>query len=514
MRSRSSLDLAGLALGAGVEGLWCGCLAAAFVAASPATTLWLTAFACAVVLAAALTAGQIAVPRREGAGTGDVIADGDDGDGAGRAAPGDAGKRATFLCEMGLIAASVAVLVLAGNAWAHSSALWVVVRDLVFAGGLVALGARLGEALPEPETAVRRAVRGFVLLCAVLAFAALAGATPAWGVWAVVASLVAGGLLVAVVRHQSLVALVAPAERLPARPWLLAVAGAIVFVVALGALLGQVLRVGVALGALDAVAFAVRYGLAVVAYLVVYAAVEAVRAVALLLSVVHVHLGHVSRVSPAPFQGAALRRPGRGGPSVWAGSRLLFTALGAVTACVLSCGLVFVALRRSRRSSRAAALVVEERESLVSFKAALGLAAARLGRWRRRPRRKPGTPDEVVRMRYADLERRLARAGRPRQPGVTVRDYLAAVSTAPAGEVSAGDPVVTGQESPAGLGGRAVVADGPPLLDTPPIEASSAPPIVTATDLAAIYERARYSGHAVDAAQARLFEGLARAFMA
>ena len=517
MRSRSSLDLAALALGVGVEGLWCGCLAAAFVEASPATALWLTAFACAAVLAAALAAGQLAGTRHEGAGSGVVLDDADDANGAEAVAPGAAGRRAALLREIGLVAAGVVALVVAGSAWTHQSTLWLIVRDLVFAGGLVALGARLGEGLPEPETAVRRAVRGFVLLCAVLAFAALAGFSPAWGLWAVVASLAAGGLLVAVVRRQTLVALVDPAERLPARPWLLAVAGAIVFVVALGLLLGQVLRVGAALGTLDAVALALRYALDVVAYLVAYAAAEAVRAVALVLSVVHVHLGHAGQTRPAPFHRAALRRPGSGSPRVWAGSRLLFTALGALAACVVSCGLVFVALRRSRRSPQAAAMVVEERESLASFKTVVGLVAARLARRpRRRARRKPGTPDEFVRMRYAELERRLTRAGRPRQPGVTVRDYLAAVLAAPAGEASAGKPVVAGRAWPADPGGmQAVAAADPPLRDTPHIEASSAPPpVVTADDLAAIYERARYSGRAVDAAQARLFETLARALMA
>lgn len=522
MRSPSSLDLAGLALGAGVEGLWCACLAAAAVEASLPRALWLAVFACAVVLAAALAAGQVADRRRGGAGSGDADDD-HDGDGAAHGAAGDAGRRAGFLREIGLVATGAAVLAVAGSAWAHPSTLWLVVRDLVFVAGLVALGARLGDARSEPETAVRRAVRGFVLLCTVLAFAALAGFTPAWGLWAVVASLAAGGLLVAVVRHQTLVALVDPAERLAVRPWLLAVAGAIVFVVALAALLSQVLRAGVALGMLDAVAFVARSVLAVVAYLVAYAAAEAVRAIAALLSVVHVHLGQAGQKSPASFHGAALARPGRNGPKEWAGSRLLFTTLGAVAACVLSCALVFVALRRSRRSPQAAAMVVEERESLVSLKTAAGLAAARLGRrLRRRPRRRPGTPGELVRLRYADLERRLARAGRPREPGVTVRDYLAAVSAAPAGE-PAGEPVALGAAprepvAPGAAPCEPVTAGG---TSGEPLVASAAPgaapvtaPIEAAVDLAEIYERARYSGRAVDAAEARLFETLARAFMA
>jgi hypothetical protein len=70
-----------------------------------------------------------------------------------------------------------------------------------------------------------------------------------------------------------------------------------------------------------------------------------------------------------------------------------------------------------------------------------------------------------VRRRYQELERRLARAGHPRSPGATVRAFLRSVP-------------------------------GPP----------------DAAGLAATYELARYSDHAVDEALARRFEADAAAF--
>ena len=73
-----------------------------------------------------------------------------------------------------------------GRAWAHDYILWQVVRDVVFVALLVFLGIRLGGEEQSPEGAVRRAIRAFVLLCAVLVFAALDGSTPGWAVAAVV----------------------------------------------------------------------------------------------------------------------------------------------------------------------------------------------------------------------------------------------------------------------------------------------------------------------------------------
>ena len=287
MRSRSTLEPAGAALGAAAEGIWAGALAAALTGASAAV---LTVFAGVTVLAAA----QVA--RRFGAGQGR--------------------ERAARLLAMTLILVAAATLLVAGRAWAHPSPLWLVVRDVVYAGGLVALGLHLGSDPPSPEAAVRRAVRGFALLGAVLLVAALVHSTPGWAPWAVVAALVVGGLLVAIVRYQTLTDLVDPIERLPAWPWLLAVVGAVLVVIALGALLSQVLRVDVLLWALAVVAGVLRYALLAAAYLIGYAGAGLVRALAWLLGALHLSGWHpVLRPRTRAHAGgaASAQRPRRQG---------------------------------------------------------------------------------------------------------------------------------------------------------------------------------------------------------
>ena len=78
------------------------------------------------------------------------------------------------------VAVAVILLLGVGRVWAHDYVLWQVVRDVVFVTLLAFLGVRLGGEEPSPESAVRRAIRGFALLCAVLVFAAAAGSTPGW----------------------------------------------------------------------------------------------------------------------------------------------------------------------------------------------------------------------------------------------------------------------------------------------------------------------------------------------
>ena len=144
-----------------------------------------------------------------------------------------------------LVIAGVAGLLAAGQGWTHDFLLWQVVRDALFVGGLILLGIKLGGDDPTPEIAVRRAIRGFALLCAVLVCAAAAGSTPGWAAAAVVTALVAGGLLIAVMRYRSLTELVAATDRPPPWSWLLAVSGAILCVVAIAAFLGQLLDIDV-----------------------------------------------------------------------------------------------------------------------------------------------------------------------------------------------------------------------------------------------------------------------------
>jgi len=451
MRSRSWLEHAGVLLSAAAEGIWCGGLAAALTGAS---WIVLSVFACVIVAAAAYLARRL-------------------GTGEGR-------ERVVRLLALTLILVATGVLLVAGRAWAHPSLLWQVVRDFVYVVGLVLLGIHLGRAPQSPEAAVRRAVRGFALLCAVLLCAAWAGAAPGWAAGAVVAALVSGGLLIAVVRYEALTELIDPAERLPAWPWLLAVVGAVLGVIAIGALLTQVLRVDVLLWVLGVLGGVLRYALDGLGYVIGYAGAGILRGLAWLSSTLHIHTWRSEEV-PGLSRPPTITTRYIPGPKFPIVPRLVVTVVGALAAVGISLALVALALRRFRRKLPAEAAVVEEREALASLSSAAGEFAARVGRRLRRRvlalrRHRPRTPAELVRQRYAELERRLSRAGQARLAGVTVRDYLAAVAASP--------------------------AEAAPPLPSP------------AADLAAIYESARYSAHIIDVAEARRFDALVRAFEA
>ena len=82
------------------------------------------------------------------------------------------------------------------------------------------------------------------------------------------AALVAGGLHVAVVRYRSLTDLVADRDRLRAWPWLLAVTAAILGVLAVAALAGQLLDAGGSHGLLASALAVLAYAARVFAYVV------------------------------------------------------------------------------------------------------------------------------------------------------------------------------------------------------------------------------------------------------
>jgi uncharacterized membrane protein YciS (DUF1049 family) len=441
--SRSALERAGVALGAVVEGVWCGALAAA-LSGSP----WALLGAFAVVMvaaAAAVTRWAGAAPDRERAGR---------------------------VAAAALGAVGIAALFGAGRAWTHDYLLWQVVRDAVFVSGVVLLGIRLGGGDLTPETAVGRAVRGFALLCAVLVCAAIAGSTPGWAAAAVVTALVAGGLLIAVMRYRSLTDLVAASDRLPSWPWLLAVTGALLCVVAIAALLGQLLDVDVLRWLLGAVAAVLSTALDATIYAVGWAGTWLVRALGWLLSLVHVRAPHLDLKPPPASRVKVVVPPYQPATPASSATRLVVTVAGALVAVVASLAVVAFAMRRLRRRAAVDEAVEEEREALGSLREAAGAFAGRLGQRLRRlaslGRREARSPAELVRLRYAQLEQRLTAAGRPRPPGVTVRDYLAQCAAA---------------------------------MEVPrPV-----------ADVAGLYELARYSAHAVDGAQARRFEELAQA---
>ncbi len=479
MRSRFSLEGAAVMLGAAAEGVWCGALAAALTRGS-----WplLAVFAWATVAAGAFVARRL----------------------RGR----DEAERAARFLAVTLVLCATGLLLLAGRAWTHPLPLWQAARDFVYCVGLVLLGISLGRAPRAPEVAVRRAVRGFALLCVVLVAAAAAGWPAGWAPAAVVTSLVAGGLLIAVARYEALSDLVDRAERLPAWPWLLAVLGTVLVVVAVGALLSQVFRVDGLLWALHGLGGVLRFALDAVGFAIGWAGAALVRGVGWVLGALHITGWHAKwtpplapklRLGPALHDSRSLKLPSAG--------RLVLTLAGAILAIAALLAVVALALRRIRREPRED-LVVEEREELASLRSAAGKFAGRLGRRIRSRlqglrRHGPLAPAELVRRRYAELERRLAKSGRPRPPGVTVREYLAAVagqggeSTDPSAATSPAEPV----------------PDEPAVVPSPsaaPLTAAGMP----AADLSGIYELARYSAHGVDATLARRFDSLARAFEA
>jgi hypothetical protein len=441
MRSRSALDAAGLTLGSLVEGVWCGALAAVLTGSSWAL---LSVFAAAVAfMAAAISRWRDAAPDRNGARRGAAVA---------------------------LVVVGVLVLLAAGRAWAHDYLLWQVVRDVLFVGGLAFLGVRLGEDDLPPEAAVRRATRSFALLCGVLVCAAVAGVAPGWASAAVVGVLVLGGLFIAAMRYRALTDLVASADRLPPWPWFLVVTGVVVAVVAVAALLGQLLDLQVLRWVLDLVAALLSAALDAVGWVVAWAGMGLLRALEWLLGLLHLPAPHLELKPPGarPSHVVVPRyEPAVSGSS---GIRQAAITVGALVAITASLALVLTALGRLRRRSVAQTAVVEEREKLNSVWEAAGGWGRRLRRRissLRRPQ--PCTPAELIRLRYARLEERLAATGWPRPPGTTVRAHLAACATSQ-------------ERAPLGA------------------------------DLAALYELARYSGNEVGMGQVEFFDEMAEAF--
>jgi len=487
MSSRFFSEQAGLALGAAAEAVWCGAAVAALLGAS---AFALIAFAWVVVLTAAVLAHRHS--GREG------------------------GERRARLLAMAIVLAAVGVLLGVGRAWTRPYLPWWFVLAVLYSGALVALGLHLGSAPPWPETATRRAVRSFALLCAVLVTAALGGSTPPWAPWALVAALVLGALLVAVVRYRTLADVIDPAERLPAWPWLLSVVAAALVVIATGALLAEVLRAELVLWVLGVLATGVEDALAGLAFVVGAAGIELIRGIAWLAGALHLHSGHLTlHMKPVPILHARkqLLPPDR---APWHGSRVAAAVAGVAAAVGLSLALVVVALRRFRRVPPAHLMVLEEREALGSVRSAAGdlaaLFARRLRRRLLRPRRmRPRTPAELVRRRYADLERRLARAGRPRPAGVTVRTHLAAFAASWADRQAPAVEPETARPSPAVPPPQPSPAAAAPAQPSPRAAPAA---LASAAELASIYEAARYSAHDIDAAQAGRFDALARAFTA
>jgi len=339
-----------VALAAAVEGIWAGALAAALSGASgPA----LMAFAAAVVFAAALLARRVAggevaggeatggEAARKGAGVEGSEGKGSRGEGSGL-------KARALAAALTLVAAGA--LLIAGHGWALPASLWLIAADVAYAAVLVVLGLALGGEPLVPEAAVSRAVRGFALLCVILAGARLiGGSAPAWAGVAVVVTLLAGCLLVAATRYEALTALVPSAGRAPVWPWLLAVVGVVASVAVAGVLVGQVLRIDVLLWLLAAVGGVLRYVVEALGFAVALIGAGLIRAIGGVLGLFHVHFVRAPKPPHGPALHVLAHRTVTHTRS-WVVPRLVATVVGVALAIGVPLALTLVALRRVRRT--------------------------------------------------------------------------------------------------------------------------------------------------------------------
>ncbi len=176
---------------------------------------------------------------------------------------------------------------------------------------------------------------------------------------------------------------------------------------------------------LSAVGTVLGYLLAVVAYAIGFAGAAVIRGAAWLFSVLHLHELQSPEPPQSPKLPDVLLTPRPQPEGTRRVSRLFTIVTLAALAVGASLALVALALRRFRRGLPEE--VQEERETVLTFRAAAAAGAGRLaGRLRRLVTRTPPprTPAELVRRRYAELERRLRRGGscassrddRPRVP--------------------------------------------------------------------------------------------------
>ncbi len=390
------LDLSCLLLAALLEALWFGALAALLAGAALVPAV-LISFA--VVTAAAMLAWSA---RRA---LTDV-----------RATAMPAGH-AVLLVALELGVAAVLVVEAAPRGLGH-----VVAAALVSAlavGVALELGVLAGRAVVDTDRAVRRAVRSFVLVFAVV-FLSFATHHPLPGAGALIALVVLAGLaLVAVGR--AAVTLDATGGDGSAARWAGGVVAVGALVLAL-ALLVAVAPLGPApawFGALlivasRAVLDGLSYAIAAVGYVIVRAVVELADLVHL-----HPHLPHVQAPSTGSFKAASgLHAHGRTSVPGFVG------IVAAIALAAAGLALLLRSLRVERDIDDETA--GDEREQLARPAAELRSAARRLAQ---RLGRLVGagrarTPAESLRAEYRRLERSAAKAGFPREPSWTVRRYL------------------------------------------------------------------------------------------
>ena len=400
------LDAGGPLLAALLEALWVGTLAALIASSAPAG--WV-ALCFGLIAAAALLAAR--ARRAAAAGAAAALARGDEPPPTVTAAPA-----AYRLALLAVGAGTTAAITAATAPHGLRETAGALIGAVLLVGACLELGVLVGRAELDPDRALRRALRGFVLLFAVVFLAALGGHAPAGaGVLVAVAVLAAAGLIV-VVRMRAIVAAVE--DGVPPVRWIAVVLLADLIALALALLLTAAPLHGGLAWLSGPLAAGLRGLLDVIGFVAAAAAYVVARGLAALLALLHLHL-HLPATRPGsshPLRPAG-QRPSHSDP--------LVAAIAVVAAAVVA--LVVWLVTRSLRVERRAGeeTVVEEHERL-AHEPELRAAGRRLARRLRRLVERDRTPAEALRAEYRRLERTLRRAGHERAPSQTVRRYLAA----------------------------------------------------------------------------------------
>ena len=406
------LDAGAPLLAALLEALWVGTLTALLTSSAPAGPVAL----CFCLIA---TASLLASRARRAAAADAAAALARGAEPAPHVTAAPARYRLALLA-LGIGAAAALVAVAAPHGLRTTSA--TVTRAVVVVAVCLELGVLIGRAEIDPDRALRRALRCFLLVFVVVFLASLGGHGPAGaGLLVAVAVMAAAGLIV-VARLRSIAAAVeggaAPVRWIGVMLLVDLVALALALLLTAAPLDGALACLGGPLAAgLRGLQDGVGYAAAGAAYLVV-------RAIAALVAPFHLHL-HTIAIKPSssnPLK-TTTPRPSHSNPIV--------AEVAGLCALVALAALAVWLVTRSLRVERRAAedTVIEEHEHLAHEPELRG-AGRRLARRLRRLVERDRTPAEALRAEYRRLERTLRRAGHERAPSQTVRRYLHTCLTA------------------------------------------------------------------------------------
>ncbi len=400
------LEVGALLLAALLEALWVGSFWAVLATAAPALRVAL----CFCLVAAG---GLLAARARRAAAAVAAAALAQ-----GAAAPPPV-TRAAPRYRLALLALGVgasAALAALGTPHGTRATLDAIAGAVTVVGVCLELGVLAGRAEIDPERALRRALRGFLLVFAIVFLAALGRHAPAGaGMLLALAVMAAAGLVV--VARLRAIAVTVEGGTTPVR-WIGAVllvdllALALALLVAAAPLNGALAWLGHPLVVgLRGLQDALGYAAAGVAYVIV-------RAIAAAVAPIHLHL-HAPSVHGGSSHLVKTTTPRS------RETHPLVAAVAGICAAVALGALAVWLLTRSLRVERRAAeeTVVEEHERL-AHEPELRAAGRRLAGRVRRLIERDRTPDEALRTEYRRLEHTLRRAGHERAPSQTVRRYL------------------------------------------------------------------------------------------